>query len=405
MPADQRGSVYATKSGFGIQYRDEKGARRRQAGFPSRSAARNWFQDVEKPRQRGEVAARPPVTLTEHVDRYLKVHASTRDPNTVRVLRERLRRPTATYGDERLHDLERMAGDIAEWRATLPERSAYGIMGAFRQCLDAAVRWGDMSKNPAKLAGANPPPPPRGVQTFTLAEIDLIAAELEPEVSEELSRRGIVPPPYGPMIRFAAATGMRPEEFVAIERQDIDRKAGVVRVARTHVEGRTKQYGKTSGSTREVPLSARALAALDDVVPRLDTRLVFPGPRGAHVNLRNFRKREWIPALEAVFGVCPINREHKMERVEGKNRMTCTARACDGSVTFKRIYDLRSTFASQALAAGVSVFELARIMGTSVRMIERHYGAMLQGSGEAIRGKLDAYDEATTIEAEASSDG
>ena len=29
-------------------------------------------------------------------------------------------------------------------------------------------------------------------------------------------------------------------------------------------------------------------------------------------------------------------------------------------------------------------------MGTSVRMIERHHGALLQGSGETIRGKLDA---------------
>jgi hypothetical protein len=37
-----------------------------------------------------------------------------------------------------------------------------------------------------------------------------------------------------------------------------------------------------------------------------------------------------------------------------------------------RIYDLRSTFASNALAAGVTVFELARLMGSSVRMIERH---------------------------------
>jgi hypothetical protein len=25
-------------------------------------------------------------------------------------------------------------------------------------------------------------------------------------------------------------------------------------------------------------------------------------------------------------------------------------------------------------------------------MIERHYGTLLQGSGDAIRGKLDAYD-------------
>jgi hypothetical protein len=40
-----------------------------------------------------------------------------------------------------------------------------------------------------------------------------------------------------------------------------------------------------------------------------------------------------------------------------------------------RIYDLRSTFASNALAAGVTVFELARV-GTSVAMVERHYGTL-----------------------------
>jgi integrase len=168
-------------------------------------------------------------------------------------------------------------------------------------------------------------------------------------------------PKYGPMIRFAAATGLRPEEWVAVERQDIDRASRTLRVVRTHVEGRTKSYGKTSGSVREVPLSSTALAALDEVPARLDTRLVFPGPRGAHVNLRNFRRREWHPALEGA------------------------------GIPSRRIYDLRSTFASQALAAGVSMFELARIMGTSVRMIEAHYGALLQGSGDSIRGKLDAY--------------
>jgi len=42
----------------------------------------------------------------------------------------------------------------------------------------------------------------------------------------------------------------------------------------------------------------------------------------------------------------------------------------------------------------VSVFELARIMGTSVRMIERHYGAMLDGSGAEIASRLDALDAA-----------
>jgi integrase len=53
---------------------------------------------------------------------------------------------------------------------------------------------------------------------------------------------------------------------------------------------------------------------------------------------------------------------------------------------------LRSTFASHALAAGVGIHALARIMGTSVAMIERHYGTLLDGAMESITGRLDAFD-------------
>ena len=35
MPAEQRGQVYATAKGFGIRWYDERGARRRRAGFSS----------------------------------------------------------------------------------------------------------------------------------------------------------------------------------------------------------------------------------------------------------------------------------------------------------------------------------------------------------------------------------
>ena len=52
----------------------------------------------------------------------------------------------------------------------------------------------------------------------------------------------------------------------------------------------------------------------------------------------------------------------------------------------------RATFASNALAAGISVFELARVMGTSVLMIERAYGTLLDGAMESITGRLDAFD-------------
>jgi hypothetical protein len=43
-----------------------------------------------------------------------------------------------------------------------------------------------------------------------------------------------------------------------------------------------------------------------------------------------------------------------------------------------------------ALAAGISLFELARFMGTSIEMVDRHYGHLAPGSEQAAREKLDA---------------
>jgi hypothetical protein len=40
----------------------------------------------------------------------------------------------------------------------------------------------------------------------------------------------------------------------------------------------------------------------------------------------------------------------------------------------------------------VSVFELASVMGTSVAMIERHYGALLDGSGADIARRLSVFE-------------
>jgi hypothetical protein len=56
-----------------------------------------------------------------------------------------------------------------------------------------------------------------------------------------------------------------------------------------------------------------------------------------------------------------------------------------------RVYDLRSTFASNALAAGITTFELARIMGTSVGMIEAHYGALIDTAHDGILARLDGF--------------
>jgi hypothetical protein len=53
---------------------------------------------------------------------------------------------------------------------------------------------------------------------------------------------------------------------------------------------------------------------------------------------------------------------------------------------------LRHERALTALAAGVSAFELARIMGTSAQMIERSYGTLIEDAGARIASRLDAFD-------------
>ena len=58
-------------------------------------------------------------------------------------------------------------------------------------------------------------------------------------------------------------------------------------------------------------------------------------------------------------------------------------------------------FASFAIAAGVSLFYLARIMGTSVAQLDATYGHLLPDSEDYLRGLLNAYDERTAEETEA----
>ena len=72
----------------------------------------------------------------------------------------------------------------------------------------------------------------------------------------------------------------------------------------------------------------------DRLPARLDPPLLFAAPEGGLLNLDNFRRREWDPGIEAAAIAKPA-----------------------------RIYDRRSTFASNALAAGVTVFELGRSWG------------------------------------------
>ena len=190
---------------------------------------------------------------------------------------------------------------------------------------------------------------------------------------------------------FAVETGLRPCEWLALERRDVDRAGRVLYVEREHVEGVTKPYGKTAASRRRVPLTARAVEALEELPPRIDSPLQFPAERGGYMNLRNWRSRAWDPAVEAAgLAIC------KCGHSSGVHDAACSERRCRCEEFVRSVlspvpYVLRHTFASNALAAGVGTFELARYMGTSVEMIERTYGHLVTGADDAFRSRLDAF--------------
>ena len=111
-----------------------------------------------------------------------------------------------------------------------------------------------------------------------------------------------------------------------------------------------------------MPLQAVALEALERLPARADTELLFPSLRGAYFDLHNFRTREWKPAQRAV-GITPL----------------------------RRVYDLRHTFATFALRAGISTFDLSRYMGASLTMIDRHYGHLARDGRDHAINLLDNY--------------
>jgi hypothetical protein len=61
---------------------------------------------------------------------------------------------------------------------------------------------------------------------------------------------------------------------------------------------------------------------------------------------------------------------------------------------------MRHTFISEAIAAGIATFEIARMAGTSVLMIEKTYGHLLPDAIERGRAALEAFDAATASRAE-----
>ncbi len=243
-----------------------RGSRRVQrGGFASeRDASEALERALERVRR--ERGCGTALTLAELVDQYLAQHDG--KPGTIEKLRWLLTQSVKAFGTRRLPQLR--SQEIAAWRMTIPPGHRFEATQALRQVLARAVVWGMIDVNPAKHGVDNPQRRYTEKRPFdSWAELAAVAAKLGPR--------------YGPMVLFAAATGLRPGEWIALERRDIDREAHVVYVRRAYRNGRLK-CTKTEASVRAVPLQAIALAALEQLPADKRSALLFPSPRGGHLD-------------------------------------------------------------------------------------------------------------------------
>jgi len=95
-------------------------------------------------------------------------------------------------------------------------------------------------------------------------------------------------------------------------------KLGVEDVRRTFRNGRIKTP-KTKASVRAVPLQAIVRAALDELPPSPDCPLLFPSVRGGHLDLQNFRNRNWKPAQRTA-GIEPLRRVYDLRHTSRPSR-------------------------------------------------------------------------------------
>ncbi len=149
---------------------------------------------------------------------------------------------------------------------------------------------------------------------------------------------------WKPYFIVAFGTGLRPSEQIALKPEAIGWARSKIVVREGWRKGQRTQL-KTRASFREVDILPPVRRALGE--QRMiagGAALVFPSPRGAHINIGNLRQRIWYPTL-AKAGLRP-----------------------------RDLYNTRHTFATHALAAGEDPGWVAKMLGhTTLLMLTTRY--------------------------------
>ena len=149
------------------------------------------------------------------------------------------------------------------------------------------------------------------------------------------------------MVATLIYSGLRREELLWLQHDDIDLKAGafgMIRVRAKTVDNESWQP-KTKRN-RAVPISSALRKILDDYPPRPNKgKWFFPSPKGFRFDCDNFSSH--LRRIQVEMGL----------------KWTCL--------------DFRHTFGSQLAQKGESLYKISTLMGNSPEICRRHYAALL----------------------------
>jgi integrase len=346
---------------FDVCWREN--GRERSRTFTFRKDAERFRVEVERRLQLGGLYEAPPITLEAARESWKQRWQIGKAASTVK------RKDEAWPHVQKLETVPlaaltpAMLEDTIAAAARVAPRQAQLALGTVKQVLRDAMRRGQRV-DPALLEVKAPGYEEREPVFLSAAEVEHLASWCaEPQ-----------------LIVFAALSGLRLGEVLALRDSDVNLEDGFVlvsRSARKGVEGRTKTRKR-----RRVYLCARALKALREqlLARRPNAKgLVFSSPRSDSVwNSDNFRADVFAKAVERAAATLQPARRTDFERLD--------------------FHDLRHTFASLMIAAGANPLQLADALGHSDQygrpdptLVWKRYGHLYPGSAREAAAALDRH--------------
>ena len=355
------------------RYRDPAG-RERSKSFTRKVDAERFLVSIEDAKLRGAYVdpAAGRIGFGEWAERWYltTAHLKPSTRHDYRMLLDHQVLPE--FGDWTLASIDTLA--VKQWRADLladglsPKRAGKALQ-VLSQILASAVEGGRLARNAA--TGVKPPKVQRKEMHFLDADqVEWLAAVAELR--------------YRPLILFAAYTGLRPRELVALRVGRLDLLRCTARVIEAAVEVSRLEWGPVKTHEARVVRMPRSVA--EEVAASLAARphspeaLVFTAPLGGPLSRADFVRNYFKPAvLAANEAIAKLPKDRR------------PAPLPDGL----RFYDLRHTCASLLIAQGASIKAVQAQLGHATASITLDtYGHLFPSEMEALADRLEMVRDA-----------